>query len=612
MVSFDRSLILAITLAVVLVAPGAAAHTGLLHEAEGARGLAQLNALAFPETPHVTGLYPATGPLTFEASEAAGEYSLRFRCATPTDGEGGANPTAALACPYYILDEHDIMSQPRMVVDPYDSSLIAFHALHGGSGLHPVPDNQPPSDRSRMNSVHQPHTTFRTTDFGQGWQDMPYYAPDSLSNEREVFGEDNAITLDGEGRLYLASLYAHRPRGTETAPASGPFEYGVGLWKAHRINRPVDYHVNTKIVHAENEGSNLIDNLHATYVRDTNKVVVLWRESVREDALLDAVGSGPASFIQVVTTNPDDGAMWQAMDASNRIGPCRDITNPLVVGREIFIGCMPDQGYATPNGAAAGTLQIHAIDTAASIQRHVASTPIQEGKVLLVSRGAEGFMIAIASGLTGNGDASVKISYGEMGARWSSPEEFGKDLTSVADAPLLDARVTAAAFAPVSGNLHLIYMERYEVAEASQDRGEKPEFTKVFAAVRAEGSYQGRVDLGLGTVNRVQYAPTIQGFGTGAFNDLHDSIVIWTDPDTGKDREFAAFGDYGYVRFGEVIEENFPIPIPPLGTTVPPVPLATAGTNPAIYGAGAGILASAMVARLLLAKKKQTVEAPTE
>src|SRR5205823_4867058 len=145
--------------------------------------------------------------------------------------------------------------------------------------------------------------------------------------------------------------------------------------------------------------------------------------------------------------------------------------------------------------------------------------------------------------------ATVKIAYGELGARWSDGDEVAPRLTQAQGQPLADARVTAAVYAPESGNLHLVYMERVDAARTGSANADRPEFTKVLASVQAEGSFQGLVDLQVGRATRITTSPTLTGVGNGAYDDLHDSLVIAPDG-----RELLAFGDYGFVRYAQVVE----------------------------------------------------------
>ncbi|HVL47200.1 MAG TPA: hypothetical protein VM889_01445 [Candidatus Thermoplasmatota archaeon] len=547
----------------------------------------------------LSGAAPATNPAG-EASTGQAPYGLRFRCPSLED-----TPAGVQGCPLYVLDVEDIISQPILLIDPKDANLIGFNALHGGRGLHPL--NEPPTERSRHHIVHQPHTTFRTTDGGALWFDNPYHPPDAMvKDRRDIFGEDNAAVLDGTGRLYIASAYSYRDSAGFGA-TSDP-KYAVALWKAHRLNREIDYYANTKIIPSGNEGANKIDSAHAIFVPGTNVVAALWREEAAGKAL-DVGLEGKKSYVQVVYTEPETGAMWEAIPESERIGPCRTITNPLAYGHLVYLGCLPDEGYEYASNATTPTFQIHAIDTTTWTTKHVSPTPMDTAEAILAKRGDAGLMILVGSELGPKNNPVVKITYGESGARWSSPDEVGDKIASKNLERVIGVRVTAVAFAPVSGNIHMIYMERHDPGQAEQSQAAQPSYVKIFASFRAEGSFQGSSDLGVGQVRRVEFSTTLTGVGTGVFDDLHDSIVVWRDPNTQQDREFVAFGDFGYVRFGEVIEENF-IPPPIIaGAPVPPVPLATAGANYAALGAG--LLSGAAVLRLLSSRKKTTTEAPT-
>ncbi|HLE96539.1 MAG TPA: hypothetical protein VI997_04140 [Candidatus Thermoplasmatota archaeon] len=566
-------------LALLLVAlPSAAAHVGL----PAAPG-------AFDAEPPVVALRVPGAPL----STSSGPYQIAFEC---PDLEGDGGVSGGLVCPMYVLDQHDVFGQPILLVDPADPAVLAFSALHGGRGAHVTPGSEPPSDRSRADAVHQPHTTFRTTDGGQRWLDEPYYAPDSLKKKdlsREIFGEDNAATLDGQGRIVLAALYAWRD-ASGIPPTGGAAHYGVGTWKAQRADHAVDYYVNTRILFSGNEGADAIDSIHLAHVRATDVTVLVWRETGPD---------GP--FVQLHWSRSQDGAMWQAIPETARVEGCRGISNPIVAGATVVIACLEGE-------TGTGLLALHSIDTSTWTTRRLGEAPVTDGSLVLVPRGDDRHVALLATRVTEEGVPSVLVTYGEDGTRWSSPEDVASELTRAVDGSmLLDARVTAAAYRADTGNLHLIYMERYDVGAAAARDPAQAEFYKVFAAMKAEGAFQGKVDLEIGRVSRADFSPTLTGVGVGAFDDLHDGIVTWHDAH-GNAREFVAFGDYGYVRFGEVVEEDVAPPILPAPVSVPPIPLAATVANPVVVGLPAGILATSMVARALLAKRKQAAEAGDE
>lgn len=558
---------------------------------------ADLPAVPTAAWPSRAGLGAAPAPVD------AAEYAVRFVCPDVADAPGVPLNAGQAACPAYVLDREDIFGQPVMVVDPRNPTYVAFSAMHGGRGVH-GPNDEPPSERSRDDVVHQPHTTFISKSGGAGWEDFPYHAPDGLQRTgtagqrtRQIFGEDNAAVQDATGRLYVAALYAYRDAPGGVASAAGPFSYGVGVWKMKGPEHAPDYLVNTKILDSGNDARNAADSLHLAYVAGSDTVVALWREQAPEELVADPAG---ASSVVLHWTRPTDGAMWERVEPG--IGPCDRISNPVAVASTLYLACGVDDE----------PVRVYGVDTTSWSATLTGNASVLGDHLLLVPRLDFGYMILVGSGLAEDASPIVDVSYGEMGARWSSPDSVAGDLPAPAF-PLLEARVTAAAYAPKSGNLHLIYLLRYDLASANADTGQTPEFAKFFASMVAEGRFLRAVDLGVGTVSRLGFSPTLTGASSGAFNDLHDSLVVWDGGPHGMpDREFLAFGDYGYVRFAEIAEENFAPPIVPLGTQVPPVPFATPGSIPLLVGVGAGAISSAFVARTIAARRAAAVEVGSE
>ena len=543
---------------------------------------------------------PAGGstPRAAAAAASAADYVVRFRCPEQVDApvlEQGA------VCPQYVLDREDIFGQPVLMVDPRNPDYLAFSAMHGGHGLH-APGREPPTERSRDNGVHQPHTTFTSKNGAISWNDQPYHAPDALKAEngrgRDIFGEDNAAVQDAQGRMYLAAAYSYRDVTSPFAAAPAAWQYAVGVWKAKGPEYPVDYHVNTLILDSGNDGTNRIDSLHIAYARSVDIVVTAWREEA--PAGLTST-TGNATSVVLHWTQPGQGAVWTRAPVD--IGPCARMSNPITVDATLYVACKEADAPA----------RVHAVDLATWDARVAGEVDVMGDALLLVKRGDHGHMVLVSSGLDASAAPVVEVAYGESGGAWSLPQDMGPRLSPASDLPLAEARVTAAAYAPRSGNLHFVYMERYDLASANANDGQTPEFAKVFGSMVAEGRFLAAVDLGVGQVSRVPFSPTLTGVGGGVYNDLHDSIVIWDGEPYGmEDREFVAYGDHGYVRFGEVVEENFVPPIPLAANAVPPVPLATPGSIPVIMGVGAGVLSGAMVARTIAARRAAAVEVGAE
>lgn len=539
---------------------------------------------------------PASSDDAASAADA-GDYTINFRCP-----EAVSPPAVAsgLTCPMLIQDYEDIFGSPVMVVHPDDPKIIAFSAMHGGRGTHANPNDQPPSEASRHDPTHQPHTVFQDySGGGADFDDNPYYAPDSMqrrdpqtgASTRAIFGEDNGIAVDREGRIYLASLYSYRDTEASTLPVAteaAAYEYAVGVWKGKSMNKPMTYDTNVRIIPSGAPGT-VIDSLFVVHVPGPELVATVWRETPQ--------GADAGSLVVHWTSAGDGGAIWTRATLDG-LPPCTGISNPVALDGRILVACHATGGNATAT--------VYAIDATTWAAEETGVLPFASGNLLLVHL-EYGYVAAIASGVEAAAPF-VLVSYGENGGAWSGAEDITSSLTQGTGA-VLEARVTAAAFAPRSGNIHLIYKERYE--EQANPSGAAT-IWKTFASLQATGSFLDAIPLQVGRPETRAWSPVLAGVGDGIFSDLHDSIVIWRNPGLGEDREFIAYGDYGYVRFAEVVEENFiafGLPPPP---ATPPVPLATAGTVPATVGLPAGLLSGAMVARMMAARKKQAVEVGAE
>lgn len=541
---------------------------------------------------------------------AGGNYRIHFDCPERMGGTPGEEQLAG--CPLYVLDEEDIMSQPRILVDPKNPRWIGFNALHGGHGTQTPPAPAPPSERSRWNDLHQPHTTFQSVFGGADWSsgggeevegDNRYYAPGPLKAEnRTIYGEDNAAVLDSSGNVHLASLYAYRD-STDT-----DYRYAVATWKGHRLNEPVLYGEDLLIRFAD--GYNKIDNLHILHVRETNWIVVLWRETST-----NATGvAGSPSWINGMYTKAGTGARWQSLTPEQQIPGCRGISKPIGQEGRVYVGCYPEKGNR--NAAAnSRNLQIYAIDTKSWTTNFISDAPIDAGTPILVDRG-NAHMAVLAASLNEQGDAVVKVAYGIQGGDWKDLKDYGPDFAKarLAVAPeLLEVRITAAAYAKHTGYLHVLYQERYKADVTDVAHLGPKSLFKTYGVIRPDQGFQGYFDLTFGRHEpRLYFDLDYQGgLEEGIFHDLHDDIFVWSHPKTKREQIFTVFGDYGFVRFGEIVEENPVIGLPLFPPQVPPTPLAAPGTNSLLQGAAAAAVMSLAVLRMLTVKRKQTVKAPT-
>lgn len=517
---------------------------------------------------------------------------------------------AALGCPLYILDVEDIMGQPRLMVDGREDGWYAFHALHGGIGGHTnVANDAPPSNQSRMDQLHQPHTVFRTIDHWKTPEDnryhSPWYGADKSEYDR-IYGEDNAAALDGEGRMFVGSLYAYRN------DAETDFQYVVIAWKHNRINYEPDWTSHYKVLPAAAPG-NAIDSLHAVHVPESDRDVLLWRETA--SSALDAPVAGADSWIRVAVSPAGTTTAWTLQERAASVGPCQLISNPVAIGGLVYVACLPGEGYDVP-GVDARFYQIHAIDPVALTSRHVALVPLASGRAVLAHRFGDEMILATGSASGTSNVPTVRFALGNPSEpRWRATFlDAGPQLTNQtadrAKITVVDAAVQALAIAPESRNVHLIYRERHRYDEAGIGRIGLPEIYKSFAVLDPQADRVLKVsDLQVGAAQtRVHFDPQYQGLGDGIFNDQHDDIVV-VDTPRGP-REFIAFGDYGYVRFAEVDEINPVLAVPLVANPPPPLPAANPGMDPATVGAIAGTLAAAMSLRLLAARRKSKVEAP--
>jgi hypothetical protein len=501
-----------------------------------------------------------------------------------------ASPAQPPTCPLYVLDQEDLFGQPDLVADARDPSVLAFSAMHGGAGLHPLPSGQPPSPRSRDASVHQPHTTFVTRDGGSTWHDYPYDPPTAIlpastlpgvpvraGQAREAYGEDNAMALDGQGRVALAALYASRDAG---ATASTPYRYTVALWREGKPAAGMDYFNGLTVLPLPADSR--ADSLHLTYVPDADALVALWRQ---EDAPRRVTLAG-------AWANGTSGA-WTPLDANLTPQGCASLSRPFAEGASLVFAC--------------GS-RLVSLDPRTSRASDLGALPLPDlGQVGLAPLDGPGRYAAWAAGVQ-DGHPSLVVSFrARNGSAWSAPRDVGPDVQPPglgSQGALLEARATAAAYAPGSGSLHLVF-------ETRRATDAQPGIAKTLVALGPEG-VRASLDLALGQVRRVDVSPTATGLGEDVYDDLHDSLVVRRDPAGGAPRELLAYGDYGFVRFAEVREHGFAPPVVPLAAQAPPVPAAAPGGIPVLVGIPAGVLAGTAMARVAMARRQQTVEVRDE
>lgn len=549
----------------------------------------------------------------------AADYDFNFKCPDPT-----GSPQTAVGCPQYVLDPEDIMTQPVLVVDPRDPNMIAFHSLHGGAGVHTgLAGDVAPNPTARDDVLHQPHTVFQTTDAGSRWADNRYYSPYKgvqdgnpipTSEYDQVYGLDNALVLDGTRGLIVGSLYAYRDDGEAN------FRNVVFLWKSGPINYHFDsYSGGSPIYPVEPDG--VIDNLHLSYAKESDRIVAMWRESAAPVAVKPGDARGPLggpteSWIQFATSPSGTTGNWEKTPREGAIGPCQDVSNPITFKGLVYVACLPDAGFAAPAGFEPRFIQIFAFDPAHGTTAHIAQAPLTAGHPVLAK--LEGDKMAVFSAGVVEGEAFVRYAVGEPAVPlWLKLYEIDElhngNATHGGGAPTVAARVTAVTMSPESHYLHVIYEEQYDRSGTGSQATAygAPEIYKAMGAIDPQGRWAGGMDLRVGDpVTRVHFDPQYQGVGDSIFWDLHDSFFTVTDK-TGETREFVAYGDYGFVRMAEIEESNFAAVAAGFGGGPPAVPTPTPGVNPAAAPLVAGALAGALSLRILAARRKNKVEAPS-
>lgn len=627
-------------LVLLLAPPMVGADVGHVAETALPAGLAPAISL---DTDHPFGPGPRVEVVAPTYGGAAQNYKFRFACpAIANPGQEQRN-NLNIRCPADIIDLADIMSNPVLVADPNELGYMAFNSLHGGQGIQ-RPGNEPPTNSSRDNYVHQTHTVHYTNDGAwEIWNDNPYYSPlappPSRSNAeqpinylsltqmegRKIYGTDNAMVLDAQGRVYLANIYAYK---NDSDPK---YNYALAFWKSQRVNRPVDYFSGVKVLKLP--PGVVADSVFLAYAKDTDRVLALWRETNESSPL--------KSYITGAWTIPGRGAFWYPIKERQRIGECNGITNPLPLRHVIYVGCFAGKNYRMTPNATSGVLQVHAFDTRRDLFTQGWIDQVPDFKFsprvnALLAHRYDGSMFAVMGGLSPTGNPVVKISVGESGGAWDPAIDVGKKIDDIMKgralrppgATSVEARVTAAVFIQRSGNAHVIYMERYRFASANRNPN-APEYFKGLFSVFNDGTFMGitplGADLGKDVVDPSQPAQggrgseaasacqvfdaRLQGSDKSVFNDFHDTLLSWFNK-AKEQREFIAYGECGNIRFAEIFEEQaffFALPPPP---GIPPIPLAVAGTSPAQVGAVAGALAGSMVLRMLAFKRRLAVEAP--
>ncbi len=563
-----------LALAALLMAPSTIGH-GLVEPLAPARPFVptQFGAEAVVSAAHAPGATADTWP-----ASRAGDYDVRFVCPAVV-----RNSAEAPACPSYLVDAEDVLGAPVLVVDPKHPGFLAFNALHGGPGPE-VPGGTPaPSATARDNAVHQPHTTFQSRDGGALWDDNRYYA--RLDEADRIWGVDNAMGADDEGRLTIVSVYA--------VEDAGEISYKATITSSGRASQPVDYDRDYVVRGTQAPGAVMRD-AHVVGFPAADAMVAMWLEGTGKETAL--------RFLARV-----GGGAWT--EPLGELKACTSISNPVVQGSRLLFLCQVIPG--TVDGARGGIQMatVHVVDDVwqVDVSDAVPLRAVDNMKLADASLAAPGGVVA-AAGRADDGKAHVEVAFGVVGGKWAPVRDYRDAFGSgEAGRTLLGVRVNALAFLATSGTVHMIIAETY----SAPDGPEGSPFRKSYGVVHGGGRLLGSWSLGYGDpASRVLFPAHVAGLDAGVYDDAKDSIVVHQTP-SGDQRAFIAFGDHGVVRYAEILElQPTPPAFPPI-SPASPVPVPLAGANPAIVAAVAGVLSTAAVARMAAAKKKKTAEAPS-
>lgn len=629
-----------------------------------------------PSDPRAAGLLPVvpdvpgTGQgVTVEPGtpwrQVNGHRAVQFEC--PQGDEGTLQPPASPDtnvqvvrgdCPYRIIDDADLLGSPDVAIRQDDPREVAFFSLHGAA------TDEGPTPRSREPSPEPPvgrlsHTTFTSVDGGWDWEDNPY--------AQEGFGETVSGLMDRDGNMVVASLFS---RGLgEAADGTMLYDYFFRLYKEDTVQERPGY--NGKKIENRAPG-NVIDEVNLVLVTprtqvETQEEYEAYRNRTQEDgedngtaapSSDDQVGNytiprdeedhsddivmavwhekaydwrnastGRSSWIDAAWTDTSSRNTWDRLDDDQLIGPCRDASNPVSFNGRAYVACVVDAGYNGRRGARIGEIDIWAIDPKTERKEWVGWVDgLLDGRPRLAANDAGLFAIATVRPL---GDeppyqaVDAGLAFGWYGRSWDvGTQNIGFQLHNVWNQPFVEARITDMVLTDDPQTAILSYMERTATdasdpqADPTRDAsGQVVEYHKAIASY--EYCMPGALslhDLQVGLA-RHPFQEGLVNDITGAFDDLHDGMDVFTDPSDGRERVAFAYGDHGVIQYGvftvDSVGGDCPIAAaPPLFTPTPAAPSALLLTSGAPVGLAVGLGAPlALGLGYLLVMKRRTAMA---
>lgn len=553
------------------------------------------------------------------------EYELFIGCPQREDFVGQAGGP----CPIKAMDEADIMGSPSIAVDPDDPDNMIIGSLHGMNG-------DGPTDRSRQGQVF---TTFTSQDAGGSWWDNPYVPPARMNG---AFGEHPQATIDAYGHVYIGSLYSE-PSGRE-----GRWTYTLVVQKfesLQRTNREQDGSANGEFLSPVYEG-NTIDQFWFIYDRETDYTTIVWGERVPEtsqktDSLLPDL---PTTKIQVAQENETTGQArsvigvawstpeveepWTYIPEPYNVGPCQGTSNPVLADGMIYVACVVDADggpYQWDSTVKDGQVDVFRFLPTRGKPQYMGTSPITGDAPKLGVR-SDGRLALVSSETSKAGTAKLTAAFGTVNPSgtsidWTPAQEYN----GVFSKPRPGVRTVSTSIQDLiyreqSGVVHLILKQQYERTGANLDDALATlsgPYGKQLIAIDERHGLVKEFNLDVGNVvNRTYFETT----DDTVFNDLSDDFLQLPPGDfkvgerelgPGYEREFFVVGDYGIVKFAEVIEiTNLRAPGAPQPQPPPPpapAPAANAAAQIAVAGTTSGAISGIIALRLFTNKRKSVV-----
>ena len=630
-------------LAVVVGMPSfASAHLGLVPEAaSGGAGSAPLSALPFdqadPLLRHtVHGLdtvrvetAPAPHSLAVGADENH-EPTITYVCPEPDPirlarGASAQDPVI-YGCPLRIYDTTFAFGSPDIAVHPSDVTQVAFSSLHGGHTTDGA------TDRSRTGSTH---TVFTSESQGLEWYDQPIMDSSAGTNN---YGDYSSVVIDDRGQIIFGYLW--------TNSFDGKVHGGrIGLYKAASVefgDVQDSYRDEYRINATNGDVLTRLDLVHlhlgsyqpvpvnntsgdwdpgqdgdlAVYVpSNEERVMAVWLTESGDPANQSKRWQG---WIDAAWSDTSSSNNWSRLPEDERIGPCKESSNPVAYRDDVYVACVVAKGYDHRRGARIGDVDIWKIDLESATTEFVDATPLDGGGHAWLASTSDGFMMLLQHVFHNESKLfEGHFAVGWYGRAWEEkPGDLGHYLHKILmnGYSLRDAYITGLVISDDTKVGLLVYHQwlNQTPAEAPMDFDpQKPpklnDFTKTMVAINYCDGPIAAAQMDLGTGLDPYHYQQYQ-INPGGFNDVQDGLQFVRDPGGGEIVYFAV-NDYGAVQYGGVVVEALETfctvpPPPPPPPPILPQPLSVANAAGTFLSAGVGVVSAAAVGYLLTVKRR--------